>query len=194
MDIMVGRYYLSVCILIQNMINLIALKLIWVGGLRIAWNRDWLIVFNNVTLAIWHSYIIKNSVSSAQLLEIWMRMMHGRTVGATLSNLYVIQKTRHASYSLLKLVINLSHAVRLCCLLTNVSSSCFQCMCSDCAKELRLQSNKCPICRQPISELIEIKINNTTTAQWSPRVVFLNHEFDYIWWSKCNLYLCNINI
>lgn len=39
------------------------------------------------------------------------------------------------------------------------------CMCSDCAKELRLQSNKCPICRQPISELIEIKINNTTTAQ-----------------------------
>ncbi|WCJ23675.1 RING/U-box superfamily protein [Euphorbia peplus] len=34
------------------------------------------------------------------------------------------------------------------------------CMCSDCAKELRLQSNKCPICRQPIEELIEIKINN----------------------------------
>lgn len=35
------------------------------------------------------------------------------------------------------------------------------CMCSDCAKELRLQTNKCPICRQPITELIEIKINNT---------------------------------
>ncbi|CAK9318601.1 unnamed protein product [Citrullus colocynthis] len=35
------------------------------------------------------------------------------------------------------------------------------CMCSDCAKELRLQSNKCPICRQPIEELIEIKINNS---------------------------------
>ncbi|XP_050218581.1 probable E3 ubiquitin-protein ligase LUL4 [Mercurialis annua] len=34
------------------------------------------------------------------------------------------------------------------------------CMCSDCAKELRLQSNKCPICRQPIEELIEIRINN----------------------------------
>lgn len=34
------------------------------------------------------------------------------------------------------------------------------CMCSECAKELRLQSNKCPICRQPIEELIEIKINN----------------------------------
>ncbi|KAF5752305.1 RING/U-box superfamily protein isoform 1 [Tripterygium wilfordii] len=35
------------------------------------------------------------------------------------------------------------------------------CMCSECAKALRLQSNKCPICRQPIEELIEIKINNT---------------------------------
>ncbi|KAI6692477.1 hypothetical protein NL676_020187 [Syzygium grande] len=32
------------------------------------------------------------------------------------------------------------------------------CMCSDCAKELRLQSNKCPICRQPIQELLEIKV------------------------------------
>ncbi|XP_021750318.1 probable E3 ubiquitin-protein ligase LUL3 [Chenopodium quinoa] len=36
------------------------------------------------------------------------------------------------------------------------------CMCSECAKELGLQSNKCPICRQPITELIEIKINNTS--------------------------------
>ncbi|XP_030507196.2 probable E3 ubiquitin-protein ligase LUL4 [Cannabis sativa] len=34
------------------------------------------------------------------------------------------------------------------------------CMCSDCAKELRLQTNKCPICRQPIEELVGIKINN----------------------------------
>ncbi|KAL4271895.1 hypothetical protein GQ457_13G015670 [Hibiscus cannabinus] len=33
------------------------------------------------------------------------------------------------------------------------------CMCGECAKALRLQSNKCPICRQPIEELIEIKIN-----------------------------------
>ncbi|KAL7003044.1 putative E3 ubiquitin-protein ligase lul4 [Sarracenia purpurea var. burkii] len=33
------------------------------------------------------------------------------------------------------------------------------CMCSECAKELRLQSNKCPICRQPIKELMEIKVN-----------------------------------
>ncbi|KAF7837234.1 putative E3 ubiquitin-protein ligase LUL4 [Senna tora] len=35
------------------------------------------------------------------------------------------------------------------------------CMCSECAKALRLQSNKCPICRQSIEELIEIKINNS---------------------------------
>ncbi|KRH02118.1 hypothetical protein GLYMA_17G016900v4 [Glycine max] len=34
------------------------------------------------------------------------------------------------------------------------------CMCGDCAKALRPQSNKCLICRQPIEELIEIKINN----------------------------------
>lgn len=34
------------------------------------------------------------------------------------------------------------------------------CMCSECSKALRLQSNKCPICRQPIEELIEIKINS----------------------------------
>ncbi|KAK6129410.1 hypothetical protein DH2020_036842 [Rehmannia glutinosa] len=33
------------------------------------------------------------------------------------------------------------------------------CMCSDCAKELRLQSNKCPVCRQPIEELLEIKVD-----------------------------------
>ncbi|CAM8902753.1 unnamed protein product [Rhodiola kirilowii] len=34
------------------------------------------------------------------------------------------------------------------------------CMCSDCARALRLQSNKCPICRQPIDEIMEIKIEN----------------------------------
>ncbi|KAL4590229.1 hypothetical protein LXL04_003155 [Taraxacum kok-saghyz] len=33
------------------------------------------------------------------------------------------------------------------------------CLCSECAKALRLQSNKCPICRQPIEELMEIKIS-----------------------------------
>ncbi|KAL5563475.1 hypothetical protein UlMin_033222 [Ulmus minor] len=34
------------------------------------------------------------------------------------------------------------------------------CMCSECAKELRFQSNKCPICRQPIKEIVGIKISN----------------------------------
>ncbi|KEH32196.1 putative aminoacyltransferase, E1 ubiquitin-activating enzyme [Medicago truncatula] len=34
------------------------------------------------------------------------------------------------------------------------------CMCGECAKALRVQSNNCPICRQPIEQLIEIKINN----------------------------------
>ncbi|CAN4111173.1 unnamed protein product [Withania somnifera] len=33
------------------------------------------------------------------------------------------------------------------------------CLCGECAKELRRQSNKCPICRQPIEELLEIKVN-----------------------------------
>ncbi|CAL9230847.1 unnamed protein product [Arabidopsis halleri] len=35
------------------------------------------------------------------------------------------------------------------------------CLCSDCAKELRFQSNKCPICRQPIAELLEIKVESS---------------------------------
>ncbi|XP_073029732.1 probable E3 ubiquitin-protein ligase LUL4 [Primulina eburnea] len=38
------------------------------------------------------------------------------------------------------------------------------CMCSECAKELRLQSDKCPICRQPIEELIEIKVDEEVDA------------------------------
>lgn len=33
------------------------------------------------------------------------------------------------------------------------------CLCSECAKALRVQSNKCPICRQNIEELMEIKIS-----------------------------------
>lgn len=37
-------------------------------------------------------------------------------------------------------------------------------MCSDCAKELRLQSNKCPVCRQPIEELLEIKVDEGNKA------------------------------
>nr|CAD1817187.1 unnamed protein product [Ananas comosus var. bracteatus] len=32
------------------------------------------------------------------------------------------------------------------------------CMCRECAKALRLQSNKCPICRQPIETILEIQV------------------------------------
>ncbi|XP_078178849.1 putative E3 ubiquitin-protein ligase LUL4 [Carex rostrata] len=34
------------------------------------------------------------------------------------------------------------------------------CLCSECAKAFRLQSDKCPICRQPIEKLMEINVNN----------------------------------
>lgn len=32
-------------------------------------------------------------------------------------------------------------------------------MCSECAKVLRMQSEKCPICRTPIEQLLQIKIS-----------------------------------
>jgi len=31
-------------------------------------------------------------------------------------------------------------------------------MCSGCAKVLRFQTNRCPICRQPVERLLEIKV------------------------------------
>ncbi|KAI3706651.1 hypothetical protein L6452_24535 [Arctium lappa] len=34
------------------------------------------------------------------------------------------------------------------------------CMCSGCAKVLRFQTNRCPICRQSVERLLEIKVNN----------------------------------
>ncbi|XP_050370041.1 probable E3 ubiquitin-protein ligase LUL2 [Argentina anserina] len=34
------------------------------------------------------------------------------------------------------------------------------CMCSGCAKVLRFQTNRCPVCRQPVERLLEIKVNN----------------------------------
>ncbi|KAI3522985.1 hypothetical protein L1887_01037 [Cichorium endivia] len=34
------------------------------------------------------------------------------------------------------------------------------CMCNGCAKVLRFQTNRCPICRQPVERLLEIKVNN----------------------------------
>lgn len=35
------------------------------------------------------------------------------------------------------------------------------CMCSECAKVLRFQTNRCPICRRPVERLMEIKVNKT---------------------------------
>ncbi|CAL0299600.1 unnamed protein product [Lupinus luteus] len=34
------------------------------------------------------------------------------------------------------------------------------CMCSGCAKVLRFQTNRCPICRQPVERLLEIKMGS----------------------------------
>ncbi|POO02280.1 Zinc finger, RING/FYVE/PHD-type [Trema orientale] len=54
------------------------------------------------------------------------------------------------------------------------------CMCSECAKELRLQSNKCPTCHQPIEELVVgIKMNNDD--QWE---FFLSYA-NFISWYSC---------
>lgn len=34
------------------------------------------------------------------------------------------------------------------------------CMCSECAKLLRLQTNRCPICRQPVDRFLEIEVRS----------------------------------
>ncbi|XP_019151990.1 PREDICTED: probable E3 ubiquitin-protein ligase LOG2 [Ipomoea nil] len=39
------------------------------------------------------------------------------------------------------------------------------CMCSGCAKVLRFQTNRCPICRQPVERLLEIKISADDVAE-----------------------------
>lgn len=39
------------------------------------------------------------------------------------------------------------------------------CMCSACAQVLRYQTNRCPICRQPVERLLEIKVNNQPEEQ-----------------------------
>ncbi|XP_021770600.1 probable E3 ubiquitin-protein ligase LOG2 [Chenopodium quinoa] len=41
------------------------------------------------------------------------------------------------------------------------------CMCSGCAKVLRFQTNRCPICRQPVERLLEIKVNNGNEEETS---------------------------
>ncbi|PKA59093.1 putative E3 ubiquitin-protein ligase LOG2 [Apostasia shenzhenica] len=46
------------------------------------------------------------------------------------------------------------------------------CMCSGCAKVLRYQTNRCPICRQPVERLLEIKVNNRIgDDQQEPRML-----------------------
>ncbi|CAN4121556.1 unnamed protein product [Withania somnifera] len=39
------------------------------------------------------------------------------------------------------------------------------CMCSGCAKVLRFQTNRCPICRQPVERLLEIKVSDCAAAE-----------------------------
>ncbi|THU54843.1 hypothetical protein C4D60_Mb11t00330 [Musa balbisiana] len=41
-----------------------------------------------------------------------------------------------------------------------VGSSAIPCMCRECAKVLRFQTNRCPMCRQLVEQLLEIKIHN----------------------------------
>uniref|UniRef100_A0A1J3HHW1 RING-type E3 ubiquitin transferase n=1 Tax=Noccaea caerulescens TaxID=107243 RepID=A0A1J3HHW1_NOCCA len=36
------------------------------------------------------------------------------------------------------------------------------CMCSGCAKVLRFQTNRCPICRQPVERLLEIRVHGNS--------------------------------
>ena len=55
------------------------------------------------------------------------------------------------------------------------------CMCSECAKVLRIQSNKCPICRQNIESLLQIKIADradgaTSTSAPKTELMGLQHE------------------
>ncbi|XP_027365631.1 probable E3 ubiquitin-protein ligase LOG2 isoform X2 [Abrus precatorius] len=43
------------------------------------------------------------------------------------------------------------------------------CMCSGCAKVLRFQTNRCPICRQPVERLLEIKVGPELEPQTQPQ-------------------------
>jgi len=42
------------------------------------------------------------------------------------------------------------------------------CMCSECANVLRMQAEKCPICRSPIESLLQIKISSKAPAAEPP--------------------------
>ena len=39
------------------------------------------------------------------------------------------------------------------------------CLCSECAKQLRYQTNKCPICRTPVESLLQIKVSDSDDEQ-----------------------------
>ncbi|XP_002982812.2 probable E3 ubiquitin-protein ligase LUL2 [Selaginella moellendorffii] len=45
------------------------------------------------------------------------------------------------------------------------------CMCSECAKVLRFQTNRCPICRCPVERLLEIKVPKNDAEQQSKEPV-----------------------
>ena len=42
------------------------------------------------------------------------------------------------------------------------------CMCSECANVLRMQAEKCPICRSPIESLLQIKISSKAAPEGAP--------------------------
>lgn len=44
------------------------------------------------------------------------------------------------------------------------------CMCSGCARQLRHQTNRCPICRTPVESLLEIKVDKRERAPAPPSV------------------------
>jgi E3 ubiquitin-protein ligase MGRN1 len=44
------------------------------------------------------------------------------------------------------------------------------CMCSDCAKVLRHQTNRCPICRTPVERLLEIKVPKNDSIDTASRM------------------------
>ncbi|KAJ4977720.1 hypothetical protein NE237_008500 [Protea cynaroides] len=69
------------------------------------------------------------------------------------------------------------------------------CMCSGCAKVLRFQTNRCPICRQPISRLLEIKtldqireIFNIEEGIWKENA-WLSNEFSML---DCGLLILGV--
>lgn len=61
-----------------------------------------------------------------------------------------------------------------------------QCMCSGCAKVLRYQTNRCPICRQPVERLLEIKVNNGP-EEWGHELHHYHSVYNPFWFVPCSL-------